>query len=200
MTLYFAYGSNLNKKQMKVRCPKAKVVGTFTLNDARLVFRGVADVIADSTSKCVGGIWKITKDCELALDRYEGFNPANQAGGMYRKVYLQLAKPIAGETELMLYVMNSEGIMPPSQYYLDAIRQGYKDFGIDPAQLKAAVERSHDDRNPSHIERQRQRRNGNPQLAQRPSETKKSKPVKPDQPKRMTTAADYRKAMTVYGD
>ena len=42
--LYFAYGSNLNLHQMLGRCPAAKPLGRFDLDDARLVFCGVADV------------------------------------------------------------------------------------------------------------------------------------------------------------
>jgi hypothetical protein len=42
--LYLAYGSNLNIKQMKIRCPYAKPSGTFYMPNYRLVFRRVADI------------------------------------------------------------------------------------------------------------------------------------------------------------
>ena len=198
MALYFAYGSNLNKGQMKYRCPKAKPIGRFVLDDARLVFRGVADVISEPGARCEGGIWKITRECEVALDRYEGFNPNDQGRGMYRKEYIPLLKPIAGETELMIYVMNSTGIMPPSVGYLASIKQGYRDFGLPTKHLMAAVEASHDDKAPSHIERQRLRRNGRPPMAARPSKRKKNTKA---EPAKVTTQSDlFRRAMTVYGD
>ena len=44
MSLYVAYGSNLNMKQMSIRCPTAAVVGSGTLNGYRLAFCGVATV------------------------------------------------------------------------------------------------------------------------------------------------------------
>lgn len=165
MKLYFAYGSNLNKEQMSHRCPKAEALGRYTLKDARLVFRGVADVIPEEGAKCLGGLWAITSECEAALDAYEGVR-----GGLYRKEYFPLARPIRGESHVLIYVMNSTGIMPPSEYYLHVIREGYRDFGLKQKHLNDAVEASYDDKAPSHIERQRHARKGRPRLAERPSE------------------------------
>ena len=48
--LYFAFGSNLNQKQMKKRCKDSKYIGCYSLKNYKLVFRnfylggGVADV------------------------------------------------------------------------------------------------------------------------------------------------------------
>jgi len=158
--LYFAYGSNLNVSQMARRCPAAVKVGKFMLADAKLVFRGVADVVGEPGAGCHGGIWLITAACEEALDRYESYNPVDPEAGMYCKTVL----PITGygeHTELMLYQMNSTGIMPPSVYYLNSIKQGYKDFGLALAPLKAAIKESWDDKSPGRHERARRLRDGN---------------------------------------
>ena len=40
MKLYVAYGSNLNKQQMRHRCPSAKPVYTGYLNNWELIYRG----------------------------------------------------------------------------------------------------------------------------------------------------------------
>ena len=37
---YIAYGSNLNRAQMALRCSDAKVVGTGEIKDYELLFRG----------------------------------------------------------------------------------------------------------------------------------------------------------------
>ena len=37
---YLAYGSNLNRKQMQMRCPGAKVIGTALLEGYELLFKG----------------------------------------------------------------------------------------------------------------------------------------------------------------
>jgi gamma-glutamylcyclotransferase (GGCT)/AIG2-like uncharacterized protein YtfP len=189
MTIYFAYGSNLNKRQMAVRCPLATAIGPYRLDDAVLVFRGVADVIHKPGAAVFGAIWRITPECEEVLDRYEGIRH-----GLYRKVYVDLYQPIDGEKELMFYVMNSTGIEPPSRTYLDGIREGYRDFGLKQKPLSDAVEDSYKNRNPSHVERQRYRRNGRPQLAERPAHKKATKG-------KGELDFDLRKnAMCVYGD
>ena len=123
---YFAYGSNLNMLQMAKRCPMAKPVGSYKLKGWKLVFRGVAD-IEPTVSKDIYlpiGIWKITKKCEDALDRYEGFP----------RLYGKKTFNIKGKN-MMTYVMNNDGYMPPSTDYFNTIFEGYRDFGLDSALL-----------------------------------------------------------------
>lgn len=40
---YLAYGSNLNLREMRKRCWRAKLIGSAVLNDYQLVYRGSAD-------------------------------------------------------------------------------------------------------------------------------------------------------------
>ena len=127
--IYLAYGSNLNKTQMSMRCPDAKPDGYILLPDYRLVFKGVADMIPAEGFVCPVGVWSITDKCEKALDRYEGFPR------LYRKEYFVNKEG----TELRAYVMTSHGLgLPPTHYY-QGILQGYKDFGIDQTYLSDAV-------------------------------------------------------------
>ena len=37
---YIAYGSNLNIRQMRMRCPHARVIGTSVIKDYELLFKG----------------------------------------------------------------------------------------------------------------------------------------------------------------
>ncbi len=82
--LYFAFGSNLHKKQMKRRCKDSKYIGCYTLKNYKLSFRtgnwsggkmegGVADVERKKNSKVLGAIYKISKKDEKKLDIYEDF-------------------------------------------------------------------------------------------------------------------------------
>lgn len=157
--LYFAYGSNLNKDAMSRRCPDAEALGELFLSDARLIFRGVADCIEEPGATCPGGVWQITPACERALDRYEGV-----ASGFYSKVYVPIIG-VPGEDSLMYYVMNSTGIMPPTRGYLSTIEQGYRDFGLPLADLKAAVKQSWDDKDKTYFERRRRHKDGHAPLA-----------------------------------
>jgi gamma-glutamylcyclotransferase (GGCT)/AIG2-like uncharacterized protein YtfP len=142
--LYFAYGSNLNIEQMKSRCPAAQPLRRFKVTDARLVFRGFADCAYEPGAVCHGGVWRITPQCEAALDIYE-----EVTSGMYRKELVELPAPIEGEAQLMLYIMNSTGIMPPSLSYLEVIRQGYRDFKLPVAALDHAVRTSRNASSPA---------------------------------------------------
>jgi gamma-glutamylcyclotransferase (GGCT)/AIG2-like uncharacterized protein YtfP len=190
MTLYFAYGSNLNRKQMARRCPAAKTLGAMKLDDWKLVFRGVADITPSPGHGVQGAVWKLTPECEAALDHYEGVSK-----GMYRKEYIAIAPfDFEGETheDMLIYVMNSEGIMPPSAFYYGVIKDGYHDFSLPRASLTAALEASHEENKPSHIERNRYRRNGRPALAPRPSE--KAKPPVRQQPTKQKLSAQRRAA------
>lgn len=133
--IYIAYGSNLNIRQMKYRCPKAKIIGSYILEGYKLEFRGVANIIPDKYSKVPIGLWEITEECEKALDIYEGYPK------LYRKEYIELE--INGVKEIgMVYIMNYKGVAPPSEYYYNVIKKGYKDFGIDEKTLKRALEES----------------------------------------------------------
>ena len=130
-TLYFSYGSNLNKGQMSIRCPNAMPLGTFMLKDWRLVFRGVADIEPHKGGILPVGAWSLTDKCELALDVYEG----------YPRLYTKKWFNIEGK-RYMTYVMNRGGISRPSKGYVETIRQGYHDFGLNPAFLTEAIQHS----------------------------------------------------------
>lgn len=161
--LYWAYGSNLNKAQMKVRCPGAKALGPLYVDQGCLVFRHHADVVACDEGVVPGGLWQITNADERALDRYEGVGNT-QASGYYRKLYMA-AEHKGEQVDILFYQMNSKGIAPPSEYYLEIIKQGYIDFGLDLAFLEDAVEHSWENKRKTADIRARLLRHGRPKLA-----------------------------------
>ena len=125
--LYFAYGSNLNKGQMKYRCPYAKPIGKVALFGYKLAFRGVADIKKTSNpeDRIDGALWEITERCEKALDIYEGVGSE-----LYKKIN------IGG---IMTYKMNVGQEQSPSIRYFDVILEGYHDFGLDTNRLYDAA-------------------------------------------------------------
>ena len=137
--IYLAYGSNLNLEQMSVRCPKAKVLGTSTLKDYKLLFRGwrsggVATVEPSPGDTVPVLLWSITPACEAALDRYEGFPR------LYRKETVTVE--LNGErVEAMVYIMNGRyPLAKPGCGYYSTIREGYKTAGFDIDILNKAVD------------------------------------------------------------
>jgi len=176
--LYIAYGSNLCKRQMRMRCPGARPVGKFVLTKAKLVFRGVADVEYDPNSSVPCGLWMITAEDERKLDSYEGVN-----SGTYYKEESIVLRYQGKPQNALIYLMNSgEEIHPPSQHYAEIIRKGYKDFGLDETFLDAALRHSFEQKNPGPQtlrRRERQRNNWQHRELARVAETPKVvEPVK----------------------
>ncbi len=73
MYYYFAYGSNLNKHQMSLRCPTATPITAAVLRDYKLSERQFADIDKSPGNAVSGGLWLISADDLRALDRYEGY-------------------------------------------------------------------------------------------------------------------------------
>lgn len=127
---YFAYGSNLNKGQMDLRCPAASPLTVVTLRDYKLLFcgrnrAGVATVEPCKGSNVIGGLWIITTDCLRALDVYEGFPY------LYDRVALDVVDESGRVYNAITYYMVGEPPLSiPSEYYFAVIRQGYNDFKI----------------------------------------------------------------------
>ena len=75
---YLAYGSNLNVRQMKLRCPTARVVGTAEIKDYELLFKGSQTGSYLTIELKKGGIvpvavWEVQEQDVRLLDRYEGW-------------------------------------------------------------------------------------------------------------------------------
>ena len=125
MMLYFAFGSNLNQKQMKRRCRDSKYIGCYSLKNYKLVFRnyflggGVADVEKKKNSSVLGAIYKISKKDERELDIYEDFP----------KTYIKKYFRLLGKKVMFYYMPKKTKHVLPSKRYLNLIIQGYKDCG-----------------------------------------------------------------------
>ena len=137
--LYIAYGSNLNRIQMSIRCPTAKVVGPAVLRGWRLMFRG-SDGNAVATIERYSGhtvpvlVWRLQQKDELALDRYEGWPY------LYRKQILRITQN-GRRFYAMVYIMNEDNhpYGTPSDYYLGMIQRGYEYSGFDKSILQQAA-------------------------------------------------------------
>jgi gamma-glutamylcyclotransferase (GGCT)/AIG2-like uncharacterized protein YtfP len=131
---YFAYGSNLNRKQMLRRCPDAKPKFRATLPDHKLVFAGRSREWSDggiaSIRPCIGeevagALYEISEECRMSLDRYEGYPD------MYDRITVTIVAESDKPVEAMTYIMvRQSDETQPAQEYLDTIQDGYKDWGI----------------------------------------------------------------------
>lgn len=136
--LYVAYGSNLNIRQMKHRCPTAKLYGTGEIKDYELQFKGHPDsafaTIAPKEGASVPvAVWEIQARDEMSLDRYEGY-PSHY---FKQNVPVQLD---GEEVNAMVYIMNLKmGFGLPSPYYYQTVYEGYNDCGLNTDVLDKAL-------------------------------------------------------------
>jgi gamma-glutamylcyclotransferase (GGCT)/AIG2-like uncharacterized protein YtfP len=138
MTIYAAYGSNLNHEQMSRRCPKAKFIGTGFLLNYRLVFRRVADIEYSEGFKTPVGLWRVTNQCVESLDLYEGYP------NMYGRNECKIYRGKGEYTKAFIYYMNSEGYETPTTGYLQSIADGYEDCVLNPAYIREAFDFSNE--------------------------------------------------------
>jgi len=128
---YFAYASNLNRKQMQERCQESKPRFTATLHHYRLVFAGwtrtwrggVATIRSFRREKVRGGIYEVSEECLKRLDKYEGSD--------YQRLNIIVNNEDNEPIEAVTYINNRQAQeSKPSTEYLTVIRQGYKDWRL----------------------------------------------------------------------
>ena len=127
---YFAYGSNLNKKQMMEHCPDSKPMFIATLPNYKLVFvgwsrrwrGGVASIKPFRGERVRGAIYEVSEQCLRQLDRYEaGYNRSKVT------VFNEDSEPI----EAITYIKAGQfEETQPSKEYLAVIQQGLRDWRL----------------------------------------------------------------------
>lgn len=128
--LYFAYGSNLNKKQMQERCPESQPKFIATLPNFKRVFTGwsrtwhggIATIKPFRGEKVHGAIFEVSETCLRQLDKYEtGYARFNVT------VYDEDNQP----HQALTYIKSGQlEDTLPSKEYAAVIKQGYRDWGI----------------------------------------------------------------------
>ena len=130
--LYFAYGSNLNQKQMKIRCKDSYFIKSISLKGYSLTFRskyGAADIEKKMGKKVYGALYLISKTAERKLDIYE------ECPTLYKKMFFKY-----DNKKVMTYIMvKKTKLVHPTTRYLNIIKQGYKDCKLNMKSLNAAL-------------------------------------------------------------
>nr|DAW61684.1 MAG TPA: hypothetical protein [Caudoviricetes sp.] len=143
---YIAYGSNLNIRQMALRCPTAKPVGTAVIKDYELLFKGSKTGAYLTIEPKVGAevpvaVWSVELADEERLDVYEGF-PA-----FYYKTEFDLpVNYFSGKKvvrKAFVYIMHEERLLGlPSGSYVRTCLEGYSNFDFDESILLEALNNS----------------------------------------------------------
>lgn len=143
---YLAYGSNLNVRQMALRCPTAKPVGSAVIKDYELLFKGsktgaYLTIEPKSGAEVPVAVWSVELADEERLDVYEGF-PA-----FYYKTEFDLpVNYFSGKKvvrKAFVYILHEERPLGlPSGSYVRTCLEGYSNFGFDESILFKALNNS----------------------------------------------------------
>ncbi len=130
---YFAYASNLNKKQMQERAPESKPMFMATLPNYKLLFTGwsrqwkggVATILLSRGDKVRGAIYEISDKDLRRLDNYEGYPHS------YSRINVTVFDEDSTAVEAVTYIRKQRlDDSQPSKEYLAVIQQGYRDWGL----------------------------------------------------------------------
>lgn len=131
---YFAYGSNLNRKQMAERCPGSKPRFSVVLPNYKLIFTGwsrqwkggTASVKPFKGERVAGAVYEISENDLKKLDRYEDYPTT------YDRLKVVVWTDEGDSMEAVTYIKKEQSPeTKPSPEYLAAIRQGYREWDIE---------------------------------------------------------------------
>lgn len=126
---YFAYGSNMDSRQMTSRCGEASVVGPARLQsfEFRINGRGVATIVRNDRSHVYGMLWRISESDERSLDDYEGVKY-----GTYNKQSLGVEAGTGATYWALVYIAADSRTGVPRPGYLERIVAAARQHRLPP--------------------------------------------------------------------
>ncbi|MGI9157371.1 MAG: gamma-glutamylcyclotransferase [Marmoricola sp.] len=119
MTLYAAYGPNLDPARMSGRCPHSPMRGAGWLQGWRLTFGGadigwdgaMATIVQDASEQVFVAVYDVTAEDIAAMDQWESVDT-----GLFRKIRVRVSM-MNGEVVAWAYVLDAfEGGLPSASY------------------------------------------------------------------------------------
>ncbi len=119
VTLYAAYGTNLDPARMSERCPHSPLHGSGWLEGWRLTFGGedhgwdgaLATIVQDTYERVFVAIYDVTDEDITGLDGWESADT-----GLYRKTKVRVST-MTEEVVAWVYVLDAfEGGLPSASY------------------------------------------------------------------------------------
>jgi len=139
---YFAYASNLSRKQMAERCPAAKPKLIAKLPHYKLVFAGwsrkwrggYATIRQSRGNVVVGALYEISEHDLRLLDKHEDYPMT------YDHLNVKVVTEDGDFVEAVTYIRTDQAEeTKPSPEYLAIIRQGYRDWDIASSTGKSSL-------------------------------------------------------------
>jgi len=128
---YFAYASNLNRKQIAEHAPGIKARYSAVLPNHKLVFSGwsrtwhgaIANIQHSNGDKVQGGLYEVSDQDMERLARYEGPE--------YTIAKVSVFRDTGEKIDAVTFVQKQrKDESKPSAEYLAAIKQGYMDWSL----------------------------------------------------------------------
>lgn len=139
---YFAYGSNMQSRQMRKRCVSVEFLSVAKLPGYKLAFTrysngwggGVADIVESNGSEVYGVIYRLSEKDLEHLDRYEGYTPGQTAdSNSYNRseIDVQPMDALKASVRAWTYFATKQTeVHPPSARYLQQIIEGAISSGL----------------------------------------------------------------------
>ena len=126
MKYYFAYGSNMWKAKMDMRCPSSQIIGLAILKGYKWIIttRGYASVVKSGEDEVEGILYSISESDESSLDRNEGVSC-----GSYEKVNLKTTCN-GIEADALVYIDPIKDEGKPKEEYNKRMNNALRDAGL----------------------------------------------------------------------
>lgn len=130
--LHFAYGSNMHRALMRVRCPQAEPVGVAELRGFRFAISrdGYASLLPTSGAVAFGVLWRLMPRDLAALDIYESIT-----SGLYRRRLLGVQMQSRRKPALV-YISRSAGEGRPRPGYFDVVVSAARAWRLPPDYIR----------------------------------------------------------------
>jgi gamma-glutamylcyclotransferase len=137
--IYFAYGSNMNHRQMRKRCPSSLFINAAYIEGYKYVYDGysknwkgaVANIISGNKDIVWGGLFEINSDNLAALDCYENYPKT------YNRKMVKVTDINGKTVDAIIYVRSRpKDIGKPSEDYRSVVVTGARDCGITDDYIK----------------------------------------------------------------
>lgn len=145
LKLYIIYGRHLSKTHMQRCCPTANPIAVATLKDYQLVFQSreygpgaIANVIPSKGQEVPVVIWELSEQDERHMDIDQGTGK-----GLLTKELVDIE--VNGKTlQALIYVMDPGPYGVPTDRYLRAMVEGYRDFELPVKALNDAISHAYE--------------------------------------------------------
>jgi len=141
---YFAYGSNLNHRQMAERCPDSKFLERVYLDDYRFIYdkgcdwwRTCGNIVESKGDIVWGGLFEISDNDLKNLDKYEQY-----AKGLYDRKIFELKDEDGESIKAISYFRETKVEANPCEEYQNTVLVGAKDCGLPEDYIESQIKRT----------------------------------------------------------